>query len=73
MTEWLDLVPHSKIMAFGGDYMLVEGTYGESRIMGRIVAEVLSEKVEEGVWKLSTAMRVARRILRDNAMRIFKI
>ena len=73
MTEWLDLVPHNRIMAFGGDYTFVEGTYGESRIMRRIAAEVLSEKVEEGVWKLSTAMRVARRILRDNAMRIFKI
>ncbi|RLF00992.1 MAG: hypothetical protein DRJ57_00085 [Thermoprotei archaeon] len=73
LSEWLDLVPNNKVMVFGGDYIFVEGSYGESRIVRGVVAEVLREKVEGGRWSLDEALRVATRILRENAARLFGI
>ncbi|HDD33646.1 MAG: hypothetical protein DRK00_01175 [Thermoprotei archaeon] len=73
LSEWLDLVPSNKIMAFGGDYIFVEGSYGESRIVRGVVAEVLQEKVDKGLWSVDEALKVATRILRRNAAKLFNI
>jgi len=71
LSEWLDLLPSSKILAFGGDYVFVEGAYGHSRIARYNVAKVLAEKVEDRDFKLEEAIKIARRILRENAKRLF--
>jgi predicted TIM-barrel fold metal-dependent hydrolase len=73
LSEWLELVPNSKIMAFGGDYGYIEGTYGASRIARQAVARVIQEKVDKGHWDKEDAEKVAGRILRQNAEAVFKL
>ena len=73
LHEWLETVPVSKIMAFGGDYNFVEGVYAHSVMAREIVSNVLIEKVRTGYFSEEEAVRAAVKILRDNALRIFKI
>jgi predicted TIM-barrel fold metal-dependent hydrolase len=73
LHEWIETVPSNKIMAFGGDYVIVEGAYAHSRMARRIVAEVLSEKTEEGYFSKEDAQDVAVKILSENAWDLFKL
>jgi len=73
LNEWLETVPANKIMAFGGDYMIVEGVYAHSVMARRIVAKVLIDKVASGYFSEKEAVDIARRILRENAMEIFRL
>lgn len=73
LHEWLETVPANKIMAFGGDYHNVEGTYAHSLIARAIVSKVLSEKVRDAYLTEAEAIDIARRLLRDNAIELFKI
>lgn len=73
LHEWLETVPASKIMAFGGDYFHIEGTYGHAVMAREIVAAVLTEKVADQYFTEAEAMDVANRILRENALEIFAI
>lgn len=73
LHEWLETVPANKIMAFGGDYHNVENAYGHSLMARAVVAKVLVEKVRTGYLTETEAMDVARRILRDNAIELFRI
>ncbi len=73
MHEWLETVPANKIMAFGGDYGGVECVYAHSVMARRIVASVLIEKVADGYMTEKEAVNVARRLLRENAMEVFRI
>ncbi len=73
LHEWLETVPANKIMAFGGDFGGVECIYAHSVMARRIVASVLIEKVADGYMTEKEAISVANRVLRENAMEIFKI
>ena len=71
LDEWLDAIPASKIFAFGGDYMIAEGSYGHSVIARTNIGEVLANRVENGRMNMADAKRVARMILRNNAIEFF--
>lgn len=71
LDEWLDLVPANKILAFGGDYIFVEGTYGHSRIARDNVARVLADRVDRGDQTMDEANWIADRILRLNGRELF--
>ncbi|MGC8570103.1 MAG: amidohydrolase family protein [Caldivirga sp.] len=73
LSEWLELVPNNKIMAFGGDYIFIEGTYGASVIAKRAINEVVEEKINKGHWDKEDADKVIKRILKENAERVFKL
>jgi len=73
LHEWLETVPASKIMAFGGDYNRVESVYGHSVMAREVVAKVLVEKVEGGYFTEDEAIDVAQRLLRENALEIFSL
>ncbi len=73
LHEWLETVPANKIMAFGGDYGTVEGVYAHSVMARRVVSKVLTEKVASGYITEAEAIDIANRILRENAMEIFKL
>lgn len=73
LSEWLDEVPASKILGFGGDYLMVEGTYGHSVIARDNIVRVLAEKVDEGDYKLDQVKKYATWILRDNPKRLFNL
>jgi hypothetical protein len=71
LHEWLETVPASKIMAFGGDYAHVESVYGHSVMAREVVAKVLTEKVAGRYFTEDEAMETARMLLRENALEIF--
>jgi hypothetical protein len=73
LHEWLETVPASKIMAFGGDDLNVEAVYGHLLLAKQVIAKVLSAKVADGYLTEDEALKIARMILRDNALRVFNL
>ncbi len=73
LHQWIETVPLNKIMAFGGDYQFPEGSYGHAVIAREVVARTLAEKVEEGYFTLEEARWAARRLLRENAIELFRL
>ena len=73
LDEWLELMPASKIFAFGGDYIFVEGAYAHAKIARRNVTEVLAGKVDSGYFTLDEAKHIADMILRENAKEFFRL
>jgi predicted TIM-barrel fold metal-dependent hydrolase len=71
LVEWIDTVPLNKISAFGGDYLFVDGVYGHQVLAREDVARALSLAVEEGLFDLGEARRIARLLLYENPKRIF--
>jgi len=71
LSDMLDTVPANKIHGFGGDFILVEGSYGHAQIARREIARVLCDKVEEGRFSEDYALEVGKMLLRDNAIENF--
>ena len=73
LNEWLETVPVSRLMAFGGDCMVVENVYSELTLARRIITNVLCNKVREGYFSESEAKVIARMILFDNAAKLYNL
>ena len=73
LSEWIDLVPNTKIFGFGGDYAVVEKVYGHLKLARENIARVLAEKIQEGSLSRSDAAVLARRFLRENPARFYGI
>ena len=73
LNEWLDSVPVNKITAFGGDYALIDGVYGHQYLARVDVSKSLAYKVEEGIFDIDEATRIAKLMFYDNPLKIFKL
>lgn len=73
LVEWVDTVPLNKISAFGGDYLFVDGVCGHQYLAREDVAKALSLKVEEGLFGVEQAAKIARLFLYDNPKRLFRL
>ena len=73
LSEWLDMVPNTKIFGFGGDYSIVEKVYGHLTLARRDIASVLAEKIEEGSYSRSEASLVARRLMFENPNEFYRL
>jgi predicted TIM-barrel fold metal-dependent hydrolase len=73
LNEWLEMVPASKIFAFGGDQRTVENTYGQMLTAKKVISDVLIEKVRAGYLSISEAKQVAKMILHDNAVEFYNL
>ena len=73
LHEWIETIPANKILGFGGDYSFVEAVYAHSVIARQTIANVLIEKVRTRYITESEAINIAKMILRENALRIFKL
>lgn len=73
LHEWLETVPASKIMGFGGDYQNVENVYGHLLLAKQVISRVLIDKVKDGYLSESEAKNIARMILHDNAVKLYKL
>jgi uncharacterized protein len=73
LNDWLETVPANKIMAFGGDFENVEGVYGHLLLAREVVANVLIEKVRKRYFTEEEALKIARMILHDNAVNLFRL
>jgi hypothetical protein len=71
LSGFLDALPFTKISAFGGDYLFVDGVFGHLLMARENVARVLAEKVREGTFDLEQALAIARAVFHDNPARIF--
>jgi len=71
LHEWLETIPVNKILAFGGDFIIVEGAYGHSVMARQVVSQVLSDKVKAGFYSEEEALTFGRMILRENAKELF--
>ncbi|MDD4797900.1 MAG: amidohydrolase family protein [Eubacteriales bacterium] len=68
LCEYLDLVPRNKILAFGGDYLFVDGIYGHQLMARRMVSRALARKVDGGQMDEDEALATAKLLLHDNAL-----
>lgn len=73
LHEAIETVPANKIFAFGGDFIIPEGSYGHSVMARRAVSRVLTEKVEDGYLTEDEAAVLAQRILRDNPAELYRL
>ncbi len=73
LHEWIETVPANKILAFGGDYRFVEGVYAHAVMAREVISKVLIEKVRDRYLTENEAINIAKKVLRDNAMRIFNL
>ncbi|MEM1546105.1 MAG: amidohydrolase family protein [Candidatus Methanomethylicia archaeon] len=72
LSDWLDLVPANKILGFGGDYKFVEGAYSHAVMARRNISKVLRSKIDDGRISENEAKKIARMILRDNVLEVFR-
>jgi len=72
-NEWLEMVPVSRITAFGGDCMAVENVYSELKSAKRIISKALINKVRDGYITEHEAMVIAKMIFHDNAAKLYKL
>ena len=73
LHEAIEVLPDESRLMLGGDNWHVEETYGALRLARRLLGEVLEEKVAAGYFGPSDAARLARRILRENALQFFRL
>lgn len=73
LVEWLDAVPANKIMAFGGDYCLIDGVYGHQKMARENVASSLATKVADGSFDVNRAKEIAGWIFYDNPVAVFNL
>jgi predicted TIM-barrel fold metal-dependent hydrolase len=73
LIEWVDTVPLNKISAFGGDLLFVDGVYGHQHLARQDVAKALAQKIDEGMFDVEQAGKIANMLLYDNPKRIFRL
>ena len=73
LHEAIEMLPDESRMMIGGDNWHCEETYGTMKLARQLIGEVLDEKVSAGYFGLADAQRLAAKILRENALRFFKL
>ncbi len=73
LSEWLDSVPASKLLAFGADCLHVEQTYGALLLTRQLLAQTLAEKVADSGWDEPLALATAERLLSRNAIDLYRL
>lgn len=71
--EMLDLLPYSKILGFGGDYIFYDGVVGHLTLAKQNICTVLTQKIESGECDIALAENILQAVLYDNAKRVFKL
>jgi len=71
LSEWIDLVPGDRLLAFGSDVGWPEFIYGHL-VMGRsCLADVLEEKVARDFLSEECAVGLIHQMLHDNAVTLY--
>jgi hypothetical protein len=72
LSEWLDSVPATKLLAFSADCLHIEQTFGALILTRRLLAQVLADKIEDG-WSTRLAESVAARLLHGSAAELYRL
>lgn len=73
LHEAIEILPDESRMMIGGDNWHAEETYATMRLARQLMGDVLEEKIRAGYFREGDAMRLARKILSDNARQFFKL
>lgn len=73
LSNWLDAMPVSKIMAFGGDAGHEDHICAYLQFARENVCRVLVEKVVQGAFSVDHAAWMAHMMFLDNPYRVFKL
>jgi len=74
LDECMDMVPLNKIIGFGGDYgRPVEKVYGHLVMAREDIATVLGRRVDRGQMGVDDAINIAKKLLRDNPEKLYKL
>lgn len=71
LSEYLEIIPYNKIIAFGGGCRTIDAVYGRSILARENLARVLSEKTAAGLLKSIDAKNVARALTSGNAAELY--
>ncbi len=72
LHEILDTVPYNKL-TWGGDSHNIDQAAGALRLAKEVVATVLAERLARGWLTQEVAADIARRLLRDNALELYRL
>jgi len=73
LGEWLDLVPGHRLLGFGSDVHFPELVYGHLVMARSCLADVLAEKVARDFLSETAALDLARMMLHDNAVELYRL
>ena len=73
LKRWLDLLPPSKIIGFGGDYLIVEKVYGHLTMARINIAEVLSRMIAEDRITFKQAKNICKQLMHDSPAKLYNI
>jgi predicted TIM-barrel fold metal-dependent hydrolase len=71
LSEWIDLVPGARLLAFGSDVRWPEMIYGHLEMARSCLADVLEAKVRRDYLSEAAASALARKMLHDNAVELY--
>jgi predicted TIM-barrel fold metal-dependent hydrolase len=69
--EFLTAAPAVKLLAFGGDYRIIEPVVGHARLARTCLARALSHTVESGLFREDEALNLIEPLMRNNALTLF--
>ena len=72
LHQWLDCIPYNKFF-WGGDCQIIEESTGSVEYARDVLAQVLAERVDAGRMSEELAKDVAAKVLRENAIQVFKL
>ncbi len=71
VSRRLDMAPQSRLVGFFSDGWCVDYVYGRLAMARRVWANVLTEKIERGLYTRDHAMAVARQVFFETPRRLF--
>ena len=71
--EMLDVLPYTKILGFGGDYVFFDGVAGHITLAKQNICAVLTQKIQNNECDIELAEKILQSVLHDNAKRVFKL
>ena len=72
LAEWLDVLPHNKILAFGGDVFLFFAVCSHLEIARQNMAVVLAQRIADGLCDVDEAAQTASLLFHDNVWNAFR-
>ncbi|MCD6219775.1 amidohydrolase family protein [Candidatus Calescamantes bacterium] len=73
LKRWLDILPPSKIIGFGGDYHIVEKVYGHITMARINIAEVLSQMIDEDRITIKQAKTICKQLMHDSPAELYNL
>jgi hypothetical protein len=74
LDEWLDMVPPSKIIAFGSDVRWpIEKVFGHLSLAREVVAMVLARRIDRQLLNHDDAIELSRMWLFDNPIELYRL